>query len=322
MTGRVRWSRFAACALAATIAALPAPSQSQNSARPRTDTRKPAVPTPAVLPPRRPDDLPRPAAPTKPQDAARRTPPASSAPASDKPAELDRSEPARTGEAAGIAVPALPAPLLCTAGLSASHGDGVSPVDPAKLHARLEPGCHVEEPVIVRSLTIRQGETTQRLAFDPPATIACPLAAALARWAETGLQPLAQGHFGRALTGLRVGGGHECRRRNRSSTGPLSEHSTGRALDIFAFVLAEDGQDERPRGGTGKEVVSVKAAATTAISVERPTGPAQLAFLEAVRQSACGAFMTVLGPGSDAAHANHIHLDIQARRSGASRFCQ
>ncbi len=236
--------------------------------------------------------------------------------------ESGKSERGETGETDGIAVPALPDPLLCTAGLSASHGDGISPVDTAKLHARLEPGCHVEEPVIVRNLTIRQGETTQKLAFDPPATIACPLAAALARWAETGLQPLAQGHFGRPLSGLRVGGGHECRRRNRASTGPLSEHSTGRALDIFAFVLADDGEAERPRGGSGKSAVSGKASATTAISVERPTGPAQLAFLEAVRQSACGAFMTVLGPGSDAAHANHIHLDIQARRSGASRFCQ
>jgi hypothetical protein len=300
------------------LAALPAPSRSQNSTRPATDTRKPAVPAPTVLPPRRPDDLPRPAA-AQPRDAAKKTSPASTVP--DKPAEAAKSERGETGEAGWIAVPALPDPLLCTAGLSASHGDGISPVDIVKLHARLEPGCHVEEPVIVRNLTIRQGGTTRKLAFDPPATIACPLAVALARWAETGLQPLAQGHFGRTLTGLRVGGGHECRRRNRSSTGPLSEHATGRALDIFAFVLDGDGQGEGPRGGSGKAVVSGKATATTTISVERPTGPAQLAFLEAVRQSACGAFMTVLGPGSDAAHANHIHLDIQARRSGASRFC-
>jgi hypothetical protein len=282
-----------------------------------------------VLPPRRPDDLPRPAA-AQPGDAGRKTP--SAPPIPDKPTEPSKSQASKigpgknergeTGEAGGVALPALPDPLLCTAGLSASHGDGISPVDAAGLHARLEPGCHVDEPVIVRNLTIRQGETMQKLAFDPPATVACSLAAALARWAETGLQPLAQGHFGRTLTRLRVGGGHECRRRNRSSAGPLSEHATGRALDIFAFVLADDAQGERSRGGPGKAAVSGKTIATTTISVERPTGPAQLAFLEAVRQSACGAFMTVLGPGSDAAHANHIHLDIQARRSGASRFCQ
>jgi hypothetical protein len=32
--------------------------------------------------------------------------------------------------------------------------------------------------------------------------------------------------------------------------------------------------------------------------------------------------MTVLGPGADAAHANHLHVDIQQRRAKSSRFCQ
>jgi hypothetical protein len=58
------------------------------------------------------------------------------------------------------------------------------------------------------------------------------------------------------------------------------------------------------------------------VVVEKPQGLAQNRFLDAVRQSACGAFMTTLGPGSDAAHANHLHVDIQERRSRASRFCQ
>ncbi|MGL5116741.1 MAG: extensin family protein [Beijerinckiaceae bacterium] len=30
-----------------------------------------------------------------------------------------------------------------------------------------------------------------------------------------------------------------------------------------------------------------------------------------------------MGPGADAAHANHIHIDIEARgRDGRSKFCQ
>ncbi|WP_368886561.1 extensin family protein [Klebsiella pneumoniae] len=41
-----------------------------------------------------------------------------------------------------------------------------------------------------------------------------------------------------------------------------------------------------------------------------------------MRQSACGAFATALGPGSDAAHYNHLHVDTQERRSAASKFCQ
>jgi hypothetical protein len=32
-------------------------------------------------------------------------------------------------------------------------------------------------------------------------------------------------------------------------------------------------------------------------------------------------FTTVLGPGSDAAHAHHLHVDL-ARRRGGYRMCQ
>lgn len=266
---------------------------------------------PAPFPPRRPASLPR---------ATPAERPGSAGPAAVRPpaAPVEAARPPGTLESA---MPAPPASLSCTVGLSASHGDGISPIDPAKLHAGLESGCHVDEPVLVRRLTLRQGDASETLALDPPATMACDLAAALGRWAQTGLQPLAKGHFSQRIVRLRVGGGHECRRRNRSKAGPLSEHATGRALDIFSFVL--DGADRSEAGKDAKGATSSKdAGAETMISIESPKGPRQLAFIEAVRQSACGAFMTVLGPGSDAAHANHLHLDIQERRSGASRFCQ
>jgi hypothetical protein len=35
------------------------------------------------------------------------------------------------------------------------------------------------------------------------------------------------------------------------------------------------------------------------------------------------AFNTVLGPGSDASHASHIHLDLEPRGAkGNAKFCQ
>lgn len=111
---------------------------------------------------------------------------------------------------------------------------------------------------------------------------------------------MARGHYGRDLALLRVGGGHECRRRNRSADGPLSEHATGRALDVFAFEI-----------GSGAERLSMEMA--------KPAG--HESFLTALRNSACGAFVTALGPGSDATHADHLHVDIQARRA-SGRFCQ
>lgn len=156
---------------------------------------------------------------------------------------------------------------------------------------------------MVKALALRTTGAAGVVPFTPPVTLSCAMVKAVSEWLEDSVQPLARGHFSSDLTALRVGGGHECRRRNRASAGPVSEHATGKALDIFAFRLGE-----------GKAAVD--------ISVEKPAGLDQNRFLTAVRQSACGAFMTALGPGSDAAHANHLHVDIQERRTRASRFCQ
>jgi hypothetical protein len=169
--------------------------------------------------------------------------------------------------------------------------------------SKADPACRVDDPVRLHSLALRGSASGQTVSFEPAPLVSCAMASAIADWLDTSVQPLARGYLANSLTGMRVGGGQECRRRNRASAGPISEHATGQALDIFAFKLAEGGKSEM-------------------IMVEKPSGLVQNRFLDAVRQSACGAFMTVLGPGSDAAHANHLHVDIQARRSHTSRFCQ
>ena len=40
-----------------------------------------------------------------------------------------------------------------------------------------------------------------------------------------------------------------------------------------------------------------------------------------VRRGACSYFTRVLGPGADASHKDHMHLDVIARTSGY-RLCQ
>ena len=189
---------------------------------------------------------------------------------------------------------------VCLAALVALHGGGVRAAEIKPGH---EAACSVVEPIVVEALTVRTAAEPMRITLQPPATLSCAMATSVAQWLETSVHPLTKGYFARDMTALRVGGGHECRRRNRSTSGPLSEHSTGRALDIFAFVI-----------GDGK--------ADGTVVVEKPDGATQERFLAAIRQSACGAFMTSLGPGSDAAHANHLHIDIQPRRASSSRFCQ
>src|SRR3712207_7448047 len=41
----------------------------------------------------------------------------------------------------------------------------------------------------------------------------------------------------------------------------------------------------------------------------------EASFQSAIQKAACPIFNTVLGPGSDAAHGDHLHLDLRERRS-------
>ena len=86
-------------------------------------------------------------------------------------------------------------------------------------------------------------------------------------------------------------------RRNRVPGAMMSEHGRANALDIGGLRLA----DGRLIGLTDIDV-----------SAEWRT---------AVRTSACARFNTVLGPGSDGHHEEHIHLDL-AERHGGYKMCQ
>jgi hypothetical protein len=103
------------------------------------------------------------------------------------------------------------------------------------------------------------------------------------------------------LQNVRTGPGFECRNRNGATTGKLSAHAEGLAIDIVGFELAN--------GSTLR--IEPKGDATP--------NPA----LAALRTAACGWFTTVLGPGSDAAHTDHLHVDIQQHgSSNRYRICQ
>lgn len=103
------------------------------------------------------------------------------------------------------------------------------------------------------------------------------------------------------IAALSTGPGYECRPRNRQAGAKVSSHGQGNAVDITSITL-ESGLN---------------------ILIEKPDGEAGAQFLTALRFSACAAFNTVLGPGADAAHANHIHIDIEPRgKRGNAKFCQ
>jgi hypothetical protein len=241
----------------------------------------PSVPADAPQPPARPADLAPPAAPSEVV----------------KPAEAEK--PAAPGE---TPVPPPRPPELAGTALAVT----VTPRDDSacrrrleRLGARFEPQPAIANGQCGAAKPLRMTALADDLTLTPPAILVCGAAEALARWA-TEAQVAAERDLGHALKGLSIGTSYECRGQNHDPEAKLSEHSFANGIDVMGFTFAG-----RPPLG----VVPV------------PDGTPEAAFLSAVRAQACGFFRTVLGPGSDAAHANHLHLDERERNAG-HRLCQ
>jgi hypothetical protein len=134
------------------------------------------------------------------------------------------------------------------------------------------------------------------------AMLACPIIPRADGWLSEIVQPAASLYFGSPVIEMKSGS-YACRGRNNQRGARLSEHAFGNALDIMAFRLAD-----------GREVSVVKGWRGT---------PEEQEFLREVFVGACGYFTTVLGPGADAFHYDHFHLDL-ARHDprGERRVCK
>ncbi len=122
-------------------------------------------------------------------------------------------------------------------------------------------------------------------------------------WITTAVQPAAIAWFGQGIREIRTAGSYACRRRNHQANARLSEHAFGNAIDIMSFVF-NDGN-----------VVTVKGGWR---GTEQEQG-----FLRDVFHGACQRFKTVLGPGSDALHYDHFHLDLARHDArGQRRYCR
>jgi hypothetical protein len=128
----------------------------------------------------------------------------------------------------------------------------------------------------------------------------CAVAAAFELWLEMGVSPAAQKIFGQPVESIEHFGAYSCRRLYGRNEGPWSEHATGNAIDIAAFVLAD---------GTRISVLD-----------DWSDEAEEARFLRQARDAACRSFGTVLSPDYNAAHADHLHLD-QAQR-GIGGVCR
>ncbi|MBI3436025.1 MAG: extensin family protein [Proteobacteria bacterium] len=134
----------------------------------------------------------------------------------------------------------------------------------------------------------------------PAATLACPLVSTLDRWLIEAVQPAAQKWFGQPVAGIKQISAYSCRGMNGNPRARISEHAFGNALDIASFTLA-DGR-----------IVTVKDGWRGR--------PQEQGFLRDIQAAACERFATVLAPGSNVYHYDHIHLDLM-RRSGTRQIC-
>ena len=150
--------------------------------------------------------------------------------------------------------------------------------------------CGIDSGVRVRSVA---GVTLR-----PAALMDCRTAGALKRWVTSGVKP-AVGQTGGGASSLRVVSHYSCRFRNSASSGRLSEHAFGRAIDIAGIGLR-----------SGREIT---------VLTDWGRGEAGRQLREMWR-AACGPFGTVLGPNSNRFHRDHFHFDTARYRSGS--FCR
>ena len=90
------------------------------------------------------------------------------------------------------------------------------------------------EPVAVKRLRVRD----KVVEFPDGPILDCRFAARLGQWASDLVIPVVFGGLGTELKAVRTGPGFECRNRNHASSGKLSAHATGLAVDVAGFDLA------------------------------------------------------------------------------------
>jgi hypothetical protein len=155
-------------------------------------------------------------------------------------------------------------------------------------------GCIAADVVLLEAVILPDDG---KVAVEPPPTFRCEMAAAVTDWIREEIAPAVADKLGSPLRAVENFDSFSCRARNRVAGALLSEHGKANALDIRSLKLVD---------GTSA----------------RPTDP-NIAkdFRDGMRKGACSRFKTVLGPGSDGYHEDHIHVDLAERRSDY-RICQ
>jgi hypothetical protein len=156
--------------------------------------------------------------------------------------------------------------------------------------------CGIDHPFKVAAFTNGSVGLTSKV------TLACPIIPRIDTWLDEIVKPAAMLYFGVTVIDVKAGS-YSCRPRNNQRGAKVSEHAFGNALDVMAFILAD-----------GREVTVVRGW---------KGNPAEQEFLREAFVGACRYFNTVLGPGSDPYHSDHLHLDLARHNPrGDRRVCR
>lgn len=265
---------------------IPEPRSEQSTQAPPVPEEKPAVP-PAKeekeIPAGKPSEAPPETAPPTPSEPP--PPPSSQGPAP-VPAPAPAPTPPPPVEAEDPAAFEACTKKLSTLGVTFKPLPRIDDGD----------GCGIDRPVSVTSLS-------PTVKLEPEATLRCDTARQLARMTRDMLEPaarLALPDKGR-LTAVHHASAYVCRNRNGADDGKISEHARGNAIDISSLEFEKG---------------------TVPMSIAKPEdSDLPAAFQRSLNAFACLYFRTVLSPGSDAAHQDHLHLDI-LERNGDFRYCR
>jgi hypothetical protein len=193
------------------------------------------------------------------------------------PQEAYASFPESSGGAAAPAAPSACQLRLAKVAVFQALGTLVGPGD-----------CGAPDAVQLQAVVLTD---QSKVAVMPPATLRCPIAEQIAAWLREDVAP-ALTESGPPLRILDNFDSYECRGRNRVRAAQLSEHGRADALDVRGFRLADGHEVNLTDVGVNKDL------------------------RQKIRSSVCARFSTVLGPGSDGYHEEHVHLDLAERHNG------
>lgn len=227
------------------------------------------------------------------------------APASADDTPLPRPKPAAMPAAKAVHAP-WREPLSFREAAGAEFNSAAVTAEPSPCRTRLEkiaalspmprligPGiCGGGDMVELEAVRLDKG---RRIDIKPAPLLRCEMAEQFALWVRDDVTTRVAKN-GLKLASVETYDDYSCRGRNRVFGAKVSEHGKGNAVDVRSLTFTD-------------KKVAMLTDKTFAKDIRTD-----------LHDSACARFTTVLGPGSDGYHEEHIHVDLAERRNGY-RIC-